>query len=118
MPLLLKTPLGRYRLLAYLVGTLLVILFFIGIPLQVWAHSQVVVKYVGTFHGFLYLVYLVACLDLVIRFRLHVVRFLLMAAAGFVPFLSFVMERKTTELLRARELAAQPQPAAASASTD
>ena len=118
MPTLLKTPLGRYRLLAYIVGTLLVILFFVGIPLQVWAHNQIVVKYVGTFHGFLYLIYLVACLELVLRYRLHVIRFLLMAAAGFVPFLSFVMERKTTAVLEAREIDATRRPAGVSAPAD
>ena len=116
MPSLLKTPLGRYRLLAYFVGTLLIVLFFVGIPLQVWADNDAVVKYVGTFHGFLYLVYLVACLELVLRYRLHVVRFLLMAAAGFVPFLSFVMERQPTALLPAREIAAQARATSMSAS--
>ena len=62
-------------------------------------------KYVGMLHGFLYIVYCLACLELVMRYRLHVVRLLLMAAAGFVPFLSFVMERKTTHFLEAREAA-------------
>lgn len=115
---MLKTPLGRYRVLAYIVGTLLIVLFFIGIPLQVWANSDVIAKYVGMLHGFLYLVYLVACLELVLRYRLHVIRFLLMAAAGFVPFLSFVMERKTTAFLQARELVQPAHPVAASPSTD
>jgi len=118
VPSTLKTPLGRYRVLAYIVGTLLIVLFFIGIPLQVWAHNDVIAKYVGMLHGFLYLVYLVACLELVLRFRLHVVRFLLMAAAGFVPFLSFVMERKTTAFLQAREMPENAHPVVASPSTD
>lgn len=121
---MLKNPLGRYRLLAYIVGTALIILFFVGIPLQLWAHNDGVVKVVGTFHGFLYIIYCVACLELVLRYRLHVVRLLLMAAAGFVPFLSFVMERKTTQTLQAREAArpsepSQPtQPAGLSPSAD
>jgi integral membrane protein len=115
---MLKTPLGRYRLLAYTVGTFLIILVFVGVPLQLWAHNDLVAKYVGTFHGFLYLVYLVACLELMIRYRLHVVRFVLMAAAGFVPFLSFVMERKTTAFLQRRELSARDEPVGAHASAD
>lgn len=118
MPSILKTPLGRYRVLAYIVGTLLIVLFFAGIPLQLWAHNDVIAKYVGMLHGFLYLIYLVACLELVLRYRLHVIRFLLMAAAGFVPFLSFVMERKTTAFLQAREVAQSAHPVAASSSAD
>lgn len=118
MPLTLNTALGRYRLLAYIVGTFLIVLFFVGIPLQIWAHNDVVAKYIGTLHGFLYLVYLIACLELTLRHRLHVVRFLLMAAAGFVPFLSFVMERKTTSHLQARERASQATPAPLPATTD
>jgi integral membrane protein len=103
---MLKTPLGRYRLMAYVVGTLLIVLVFIGVPLRYAGGIDVIAKYVGMLHGFLYLVYLVTCLELVLRYRLNVVRFVLMAAAGFVPFLSFVMERKTVELFRAREAAA------------
>lgn len=108
---MLKTPLGRYRLLAYIVGVGLVILVFIGVPLKYGAGFPYVAQYVGMVHGFLYLVYCVACLELALRYRLHPIRLLLMAAAGFVPFLSFVMERKTTALLRARDMAAATQPA-------
>lgn len=108
---MLKTPLGRYRLLAYIVGVGLVVLVFVGVPLQQWANFPYVAKYVGMLHGFLYIVYCVACLELVLRYRLHLVRLLLMAAAGFVPFLSFVMERKTTHFLEAREAAMGASPA-------
>jgi len=108
---MLKTPLGRYRLLAYIVGVGLVVLVFVGVPLRYGLDFPYIAKYVGMLHGFLYIVYCVACLELVLRYRLHVVRLLLMAAAGFVPFLSFVMERKTTQYLRSREAAGEAQPA-------
>ncbi|HEX7106814.1 MAG TPA: DUF3817 domain-containing protein [Acidothermaceae bacterium] len=108
---MLKTPLGRYRLLAYIVGVGLVVLVFVGVPLRYGLDFPYIAKYVGMLHGFLYIVYCVACLELVLRYRLHVVRLLLMAAAGFVPFLSFVMERKTTQYLRAREAVGEAQPA-------
>jgi integral membrane protein len=113
---MLKTPLGRYRLLAYIVGVGLVVLVFIGVPLRYGLDFPYIAKYVGMLHGFLYIVYCLACLELVLRYRLHIVRLLLMAAAGFVPFLSFVMERKTTQLLQAREAAERVQPSGLSAS--
>ncbi|MBX6371080.1 MAG: DUF3817 domain-containing protein [Acidothermus sp.] len=96
------TALGRYRLLAYIVGTGLVILVFIGVPLNHLANFPYVAKYVGTAHGILYVIYCVTCLELTLRYRLKPVRLFFMAAAGFVPFLSFVVERKTTPLLLER----------------
>jgi len=96
-----KTPLDRYRLMAYVVGVGLVILVFVGVPLKYWAHSPGVAKVVGTAHGFLYIVYLVTCLELALRYRLGIPRMLALVGAGFVPFLSFVAERNTTAHLRA-----------------
>jgi len=98
-----KTPLDRYRLMAYIVGTGLVILVFVGVPLKYWGHSPGVAKVVGTAHGFLYIVYLVTCLELALRYRLGIPRMLALVCAGFVPFLSFVVERNTTAHLRATE---------------
>lgn len=115
---MLKTSLGRYRLLAYIVGVGLVVLVFVGVPLKYGAHFPYIAKYVGMLHGFLYLVYCLACLELALRYRLKPVRLFFMAAAGFVPFLSFVVERKTTPLLQGRTVPAQRQPAAVSTSTD
>jgi integral membrane protein len=99
----LKSPLDRYRLLAYIVGVGLVTLVFIGVPLKYWAHSPGVAKYVGTAHGFLYIVYLLTCLELGIRYRFGPLRLLALASAGFVPFVSFIAERKTTAYVRSRD---------------
>ena len=49
----------RYRIMAYITGVVLIILCFVGIPLQVFAHNDFVVNYVGTMHGILYIIYLV-----------------------------------------------------------
>jgi integral membrane protein len=96
----LKSPLDRYRLLAYIVGVGLVTLVFVGVPLKYWAHSPGVAKYVGMAHGFLYIVYLLTCLELGLRYRFSPLRLLALASAGFVPFVSFVAERKTTAYVR------------------
>jgi integral membrane protein len=96
----LKSPLDRYRLLAYIVGVGLVTLVFVGVPLKYWAHSPGVAKVVGTAHGFLYIVYLVTVLELGLRYRLKPLRLLALASAGFVPFVSFIGERSTTAYIR------------------
>ena len=92
----LKDPLLRYRILAYTVGVGLVILVFVGVPLQFGAHNLSVVDVVGPLHGFLYIVYLVVAFDLAVRRRWPWWKTLLVLGAGTVPLLSFVVERWVT----------------------
>ena len=111
--------LARYRVMAFIVGTGLAILCFIGIPLQViggnkWPWTSVV-AIVGPIHGIFYIVYLLTCLDLAGRARFRTAQLLGMVCSGLVPLLAFYMERKVTERVR-RQLAlgadAPPGPAA------
>lgn len=97
------SPLLRYRVMAYIVGVLLVVLVFIGMPLKYLGGVPEVVAVVGTAHGFLYMVYLVTALDLAIRRRWRIGKILVVFAAGLVPFLTFYVERRVTteESLRA-----------------
>ena len=102
-------PLGgaltRFRVMAIVTGTGLVILTFVGIPLQIWGDNDSVVAVVGTAHGYLYLVYLAATADLGLRLRWPLLRMLLIAVAGTVPFCSFVAERKVTRRVRQEQAA-------------
>lgn len=86
----------RYRIMAYLVGVGLLILVFIGVPLQVGADSNGVVSVVGPIHGFLYIVYLAAGLDLARRDRWSLGQMAAVVFAGFIPFLAFVVEHRVT----------------------
>ena len=84
--------------MAFVVGTGLAIVCFVGIPLQVagnnkWPWDSVVVI-VGTAHGIFYIVYLLACLDLASRARFRLAQLLGMVCSGFLPLLAFYMERK------------------------
>lgn len=93
----------RYRILAYVVGTGLVVLVCVGIPLQVWAHSPGVATYVGIAHGYLFMIYLLLTFDLARRAGWHLIRVALVALAGTIPFLSFYAERKVTGWVRATQ---------------
>jgi integral membrane protein len=62
----------------------------------------VVVQIVGPIHGFLYIVYLVTVADLARRFGLGVKDVIALVAAGFVPFLAFVVERWMTRRMTGR----------------
>jgi integral membrane protein len=109
--------LERYKLMAYIVGTGLIILVFLGIPLQAWAGAPQVAKYVGFAHGILYIVYLLSALDLARRARFTLLQMAAMIGAGFLPFLAFIIERRVErrvyDVLRERvEAASGVSPAA------
>ena len=95
-----NAALTRYRILAYTVGIGLSILVFVGIPIQL-AGSKSVVAVVGPIHGFLYILYLLAALDLARRARFSLWQMLAMVGAGLLPFLAFVIERRITATVEA-----------------
>ena len=96
----------RYRVMAVVVGIGLIVLVFVGIPLQIWADNEGVVDVVGPLHGFLYIVYLAAGFDLVRRARWPFGEMVWMVLAGLIPFAAFVEERRVTHHVE-RDLAAR-----------
>jgi integral membrane protein len=84
----------RYRVMAFAVGVGLLVLVFVGVPLQIWADRPAVVHVVGPIHGFLYVVYLLTATDLVRRAGWPARELVGMVLAGFVPFAAFVVERR------------------------
>jgi integral membrane protein len=97
----LRRALLRYRLLAFAVGTGLLALVLVGMPLQFFAGNQDVVQVVGPIHGFLYIVYLLAAADLARRCRWRIQQLVPVILAGLVPFLAFVVERRVSARLKA-----------------
>jgi integral membrane protein len=90
----------RYRVIAYVVGVVLIALVLVGMPLKYLADEPVVVETVGPAHGFLYILYLVATVDLGRRARWSLRRMILVMLAGTIPFVSFVAERRVTRWIR------------------
>lgn len=86
----------RYRTMAYTVGVGLIVLVFVGMPLQFGAGTKAVVEVVGPIHGFLYIVYLATAFDLASRARFSFLQLLAMIGAGLLPFLAFFIERRVT----------------------
>ena len=93
----------RYRIIAYIVGVVLLILVGVAMPMKYIGDDPSLVETVGPIHGFLYVVYLVLGFDLARRARWSMRRTLLVLLAGTVPFLSFVAERKATAWVRERD---------------
>ena len=91
----------RYRVMAIVTGTFLVILVCIAVPLKYASDHPGPTQIFGVAHGFLFMVYLLASLDLGIRLRWHPVKLLIVMACGTIPFASFVAERRITREVRA-----------------
>jgi integral membrane protein len=103
--------LTRYRVIAWIVGVVLIVLVVIGMPLKYAFDNPVVVETVGPAHGFLYMIYLVAAFDLARRADWPLKRMLAIMLAGTVPFVSFYAERRVTGWL-ARPADRTPEPVA------
>ena len=96
-----RGALARYRVMAYVVGVMLVLLVAVAMPLKYLADTPGPVAVIGTAHGFLYAVYLLAAFDLALRARWTAKGTVLVLLAGTVPLLSFVAERIVTRRTRA-----------------
>ena len=92
----------RYRIMAYIVGVLLVVLVLVGMPLKYLAGNEAVVVATGVPHGWLYMVLIITAYDLGRRVKWPWRRLVLIAAGGTVPFMSFVAEHYATKDVRAR----------------
>lgn len=91
-----ERALRHYRVMAFVVGTGLLILSFAGLPLQyvvggVW---EKVVPVGWTIHGILYIVYLLTAVDLARKARFTLAQMAATVGAGFLPFLAFFVEHR------------------------
>lgn len=94
--------LTRYRVLAYVTAVLLIVLVFVGVPLQAAGHPALA-HVVGFLHGALYCVYLFVAFELTRKLHVPLGRTLLVLLAGTVPFGAIVAERRLTSLYAREE---------------
>lgn len=92
-----RAALGRYRVMAYVVGIGLIVLVAVGVPLQYAAGAPQVAEIVGPIHGAMYIVYLATAVDLARRGRLATGQLAAIALAGFVPLLAFLVEHRVRD---------------------
>ena len=95
--------LQRYRVMANVVGVLLILLVVVAVPLKYGAEMSTPVTILGTAHGWLYALFFLSAIDLALRARWSIKGTVLTVLAGTVPFLSFVGEHTVTRKMRAGE---------------
>jgi integral membrane protein len=86
----------RYRIIAWIVGVVLLVLVLVGMPLKYIGGDDTAVAVVGPIHGFLFMVYVVLAFDLARRAKWTFGRMILVMLAGTIPFFSFWAERKVS----------------------
>ena len=129
--------LTRYRVMAYIVGTLLIVLVLIGVPLanfdgtpmwyvipstpELWAAGstphhvgEAITEWLGVAHGWLYMIFLVMAALLARKARWPLGFTAVTLLLGTVPVLSFVAERRATARVRA-QMSAEQRPESAAA---
>jgi len=105
-----RTALLRYRVMANVVGVLLVVLILVGVPLKylapegtTWQSTgEWITEYLGVAHGWLYMIFLVMALLLSRRARWPIGFTLVTLVCGTVPLLSFWAEHRATTQVRAQ----------------
>ena len=95
--------LTRYRVMAWIVGVLLIALVLVAVPVDRLGGPHAPVTVLGTLHGWLYFIFFLTALDLAVRARWTLRGTVLTVLAGTVPILSFYAERVATRRTRAGE---------------
>lgn len=89
-----KTSLGRFRLVALLEGISYVLLLFISMPLKYYAGMPDFVKYNGWVHGLLFILYILALINVKVdqnwKFKKTTLAFII----SLVPFGAFYFDKE------------------------
>jgi integral membrane protein len=104
-----KAALG-YRVMAYITGVLIIVVCFVGIPLQVAAGNTFIVSQIGTVHGYLYIVYIIVAYILAQKLKMKLWPTILLLLAGTIPILTFFVERWMNRTYIGPALAAESVP--------
>ncbi|WP_447637746.1 DUF3817 domain-containing protein [Flavobacterium microcysteis] len=95
MQTLLKTPIGRLRLIGYIEGLSLLVLLFIAVPLKYAAGNPSLSKIMGPLHGALFLLFIINTISVGVeqqwKFRKTTYKVML---ACIIPFGTFYIDRK------------------------
>ncbi|PLR76627.1 hypothetical protein CU633_14850 [Bacillus sp. V3-13] len=89
---MLKTPIGRFRLMGFIEGVSLLILLFIAMPLKYFAGFPEVVSVVGALHGFFFIVYLLMIAYTTLKIRWSFVWVASAVAVAFIPFGNMILD--------------------------
>ena len=91
---LLKTTIGRLRIIAFLEGTSLLLILFITMPLKYIFEYPQANMVVGMSHGVLFLLYILAIIQAKIEFEWSLKTFFIAGICSIIPFGTFWADKK------------------------
>jgi integral membrane protein len=91
---LLKTPIGRLRVIAFIEGISFLLLLGVAMPLKYFAGIPAAVKTAGWIHGVLFMLYLCAVAEVTIRRRCSFALAFGALVASLVPFGTFALDAR------------------------
>ncbi len=91
---MLRTPIGRLRVIAFVEGVSYLVLLGVAMPLKYLAGMPAAVKAVGWAHGVLFVLYLLSVAEVYVKRRWTVSQAAWALAAAFVPFGTFVLDTR------------------------
>lgn len=91
---MLKTAIGRFRIIGIFEGISFLVLLFIAMPLKYLADIHEPVTIVGGLHGALFVLYAFALLHVWIKHRWSFLKVVIAFIASFLPFGTFVLDKK------------------------
>jgi len=97
-----KNPISRLRTVGTYEGLSYLILLGIGMPLKYMLDMPEVVKYVGWAHGVLFILYMIAVLQVTLVHRWSIGKVAAAVIASLLPFGPFILDKK---LLKEEEAA-------------
>ena len=89
-----KSSIGRFRMIAICEGISFLVLLFIAMPLKYFAGHPEVVLVVGWIHGLLFILYMIAGLDVRKANHWGAKKVFLAVIAAFIPFGPFILDHK------------------------
>ncbi|MFC4775243.1 DUF3817 domain-containing protein [Paenibacillus sp. GCM10023252] len=89
-----KTPIGRLRLVGLYEGISFLLLLLIAMPLKYLADIPEAVAVVGSLHGALFVLYMLALAHVTFVKRWSIFKVGSSFAAAFVPFGTFILDAK------------------------
>lgn len=88
-----NTAISRFRLMGLLEGGSLLLLVFIAMPLKYWAGFPEAVRFVGSVHGLLFVLYVLMIAYTTFKVRWSILWVVSAFAVAFIPFGNIVLDR-------------------------
>ena len=89
-----NTSIGRLRLAGITEGISFLLLLLVAMPLKYFAGLPEAVKIVGWIHGLLFILYIIALINVRFSLRWSFMRMLVAFIASLIPFGTFLMDAR------------------------